>query len=120
MAKSTLDTHRLQAAIGVKEAGDSHHRVELHQGQRVRRIIEVNLIVSQFLHQVGWQGIHIYFQPQSQRLSGADPRANPSKGLTLDSLVELERVAPERLVSKGIKAEGPSAIGEHAACVEQD
>ena len=49
-----------------------------------------------------------------------EARADPSVGGAFDRLMELERVAPERLVAEGIEAEGLAALSELPEGVRED
>ena len=61
--------------------------------------------------------IDVDLQPDGQRCLRAHAPANATELRSLDRLVELEGIAPEGFVAKGIEAEGAATLGNHLATV---
>lgn len=59
----------------------------------------------ELLAEIGRQGVYVYLQPYRQGRLGAHPCPDPAQPGAFDGLVQLERIAPKRLIAKGIKAE---------------
>jgi hypothetical protein len=59
MANRALDSDRSQRAIGLKEAFDTHDRVELEQRERRGRIVDVDAASFELPDQVPGQRIRV-------------------------------------------------------------
>lgn len=62
----------------------------------------------------------IDIEPDGERGPGADAGADTPELLPLDCLVELDRVAPEDLVTEGVEAEGLPPLNQHLLSVLVD
>ncbi len=67
MAEGALNTHGTGAAFIVKKAGNSHHCVELEQGERGCRIVEIDLAGFELLFQPVGQGVYIDLKADGER-----------------------------------------------------
>src|ERR1051326_8618235 len=110
MTQRALDSERIQALLRVKKTGDTDYGVELQQGQRVGRVVQIHPPGGQFLFQRLGQGIHVHFQSNGQSSAGADARTDTAVIRALNRLVQLKRVAPEGLVPERIKSENVPAV----------
>ena len=95
-------THGGEALLLVEEARHTHHRVELEQSHCRDGRGEVHLSGGQLLLQRIGQCLGIDFQPYCQRSGRAHPRTHAAQIGSGDGLVQLERAAPEGLVSKRV------------------
>jgi hypothetical protein len=79
VTERTLDTHRAKTAIFIKEARDSYDSVQLQQGQRYCRVIQIHLTLSKLPDQVFRQRIDIDLQANRQSGRRTDTRAYTAK-----------------------------------------
>ena len=113
VTKRALDAHRLDAAVGVGEGGDTDDGVELEQGDGRRWIVEVDLAGLDLFLQSVWQRVCIDLEADGQRGFWRDARADAAVFLTGNGFMQLKRVAPEGLAPERLVAEGFLALIEH-------
>ena len=89
----------------VKKTGDANYRIQFEEGQRNRRIIEIDLAMLYLFQQIAWKCIYIYLQANGQGGLRTDSRAYSTKLGSLDGLIQFQRVAPERLITKCVETE---------------
>src|SRR3989449_9161975 len=120
VAECALDPDRSDAAVGVEEPADAHHRLQFEQRQGGGRIVEVDLAGLELLLQRLGQRVRVYLEADRQRCLGADTATDAAVLLAGDRLVELERVAPERFIAEGVEAEDLSPFPHHARGIVLD
>jgi hypothetical protein len=115
-----LDSHRLKLARCVEETCDANDRIELQEGKRGGRIIEVHGTVSETLPKGCGERVQIHFQPNSECGSGTHARTNSAQFGACDGLMKPEGATPESLIAKSIEAESAASLIEHSAGVPVD
>src|SRR5690348_14195244 len=120
MAECALDAHRLDAAIGVGEGGDTDDRVQLEQRDRRRWIVEVDLACRELLLQSVRQRVRVDFEADGQRRLGRDAGTDTAVLRTGNGFVQLERVTPKGLAAESVVAESPPALIKHRLPMARD
>ena len=108
MTKCALDTHRLDAAVGVGEGGDPDDGVELEQGDGRGWIVEVDLARLDLLLQSVRQRVCIDLEADGQRGFWRDARTDAAVLLTGNGFMQLKFVPPEGLAPECLVAESLS------------
>jgi len=113
MAEGAGNADRFQRAVLIEVAFDAHNRVLLQEGHGDRDIVQVNLAPFEPVDDLLRERIDVHLQTHSQGLLGGEPSADPAKAFALDGLMQLQRIAPEFLIAKGIETENIPALGDH-------
>jgi hypothetical protein len=102
VAEGALDSDRLQLAVGREEAGYPEDRVQLQEGERRRRNLQIHFPLLDAVDERSGERVCIDLQPDGQGGLGAHARAHAAELLARDGLMQLDRVPPEGLVSEGV------------------
>src|SRR6185295_12237589 len=105
MAQSAGDADGLHLPALLEEALDADDGVELEERDRGRRIIHVHFVLLDLRDQLVGKRLAVDLEADRQRDLRADGR--------LDRAVEVERVAPEGLISERVAPERLAALREH-------
>src|SRR5215469_4211351 len=105
MAKRALDSQGGESFLLIKEARHPHYCVELEQSKCRGRRVKVYSPRCQLLLQRNWQRIDIHFESHCQGGARAHPGTDATQIRPGNSLVQLESIAPECLVSEGVISE---------------
>src|SRR6266508_2604462 len=87
----------------VENTGHAHHRIELEERERRRRIVEIDPARPALRLQLPRQRVRIHFEADCERRLRAHPRTDTAVSCTGDRLMQLERIAPPSLVTEGIE-----------------
>src|SRR5215831_19268803 len=112
MTERALNAERAQRAAPVEESRYTDDGVEFEQRQRDGRVVEIHGALTQLLPQRLRERVEVHLETDRERGLRADAAADAAEAAALDGLVQLERVAPERLVAEGVEAEGVAPGGD--------
>src|SRR5438046_650311 len=107
-------------AVGIENPGHADDGVQLQQGQRRCRIVEIDLAGLELLLQRRGEGVQVYLEPDREGGLGAHAGPHAAVLFAGDGPMQLQRPAPERLVAEGVEAEGPPPFPHHALAVVVD
>src|SRR5712664_1151650 len=110
MAKGAGDADGGEAAGAVRGGFHSHDRAHLEELDRGRRIVQVDGSSLDSRDQRTWQHVGVDLEPDRERDPRTDSRARAATRAAFDGLVDLQRVAPERLVSERLEPERLSSL----------
>src|SRR5262245_28880061 len=105
MAERALDAHRLQRPAGVEDAGHADDRVLLQELERHRRIVEFDGTATDLRRDVAGQRVDVDLETDGEGGLRAHTGPDAAERRALDRLMQLERVAPERLVAERVEPE---------------
>ena len=117
VAGRTGETHRRQPATAVEEALDADDGIQLQQRQRHRRVVQVDLAGLDRGRRLLRDRRRVDLEPGGQRGFRAEARADAAVLRAGDRAMQLQRVAPERLVSERVVAEDVPPGEEEGAAV---
>jgi len=120
MAEGAGNADRFQRAVLIEVAFNAHNRILLQEGQGDRDIVQVDLAPFELMDDLLRERIDVHLQTHSQGLLGGEPCADSAKAFALDGLMQLQRIAPEFLIAKGIETENIPALADHAGGVLDD
>jgi hypothetical protein len=89
VAKCALNPDGSKRVVAIEDPRHSDDSVQPQQRQSHRDIIEVNFTPTQLSDQRPRQGVHIYFQADSERGVGTDTWTDAAESLSLDRLMQL-------------------------------
>jgi hypothetical protein len=112
MTEGALQADGLEASVRVGMPGHADDGVELEQGERRRRVVEVHPPRPKLILERGRKRIHVDFQADRERGPRADASADAAESLAFDRLVKLKRVPPVGLVSEGVVPEYAAPLFE--------
>ena len=104
MANGACQPHRAQRTILIKKANHAKNGFEFDQQSRNCGIVKVDFALLNCLNDRWGKRVRINLQPEGQRLLWRE---------FVDSFVQPELAAPERLVTEGVKAEGLPPLLDH-------
>ena len=81
----------------VQEALDAHDRIQLEQGDRGGRVVEIDFLLFHLLDEVRGKRVHIDLQADFQRGFRTQPGTDAAELLAGDGLVQLEAHRPRTL-----------------------
>ena len=105
MAQRARDAEPRDGVGGVDAGLHADDGVQREQGDRGRRVVQVDLPRLELRHQCGGERVHVHLEPDAECGLGAD---------ALDHLVHLERIGPERLVAEGVEPEDVLPVEQRA------
>ena len=114
VAECALNADRLDGAISVKEARDADDCIELEQRERRRRVVQIHLSSFELLLERSRNRIEIDFEADAQCGLGAHTGPDAAIAFAGNRLVELQCIAPERLVAERIESKSLPPVGDHA------
>jgi hypothetical protein len=113
VAERALDTDRPEAPVVLEEPADADHGVELEERQGGRGIVEVHPAALELTADLLREGVGVDLQTDAHRGLRAYAGADATKLRALDRLVQLQRIAPERLVAERVEPEDVSPVLDH-------
>jgi len=99
-----------QVAPAVEEPLDADDRVQLQQRQRDRRVVQVHRAVADPVLHRRRQRRRVDLQADGQRGPRAHARSDPAVRRAGDRLVQVQRIAPERLIAERVEPERLPAL----------
>ena len=66
---------------------------------------------------IGWQRVRVHLQSELDGRFRAESGADTAGFSAFDCRVQLQRAAPENLITEGIEAENVPALGDELYCV---
>src|SRR5262249_48423794 len=113
MADCATESHCFKTAILVKGSFQTEDGIELDQGQRSRRIIEVDLTLLDLLHQIRGQRININFQTNCERRLGTHPWSDAAELAALNCILKFELICPVDFIAERVVTENSPSFLEH-------
>src|SRR6266446_1772962 len=102
----------VRAVVLTEDAGHTHYRVELEQGEGRSRVVQVGLALPDRPAHLFRQRFHVHLEAHGEGRRRAHTRADAAERGALDRLVQPERVATEGLVAEGVEKEDPTPIAK--------